>query len=470
MVKIRSLSTKIVLAYLILTILLSLITTLSFYFIVRQVVLQEASGNLHRQGVIFSRWFENNQKNQNGGMARPIVQVADHLLDGDYIFVNAEGVIQFSSLPSRFPAGEQISKVLPMPRLTRGMVQERDFTWQNEEYLVVRMPVQAKAARGDTLYMLAQLQSLGEVRRGIFWLALRDSLLVLAGALALAWFFGQRVAMPLQELRQKAEQIAGRNFDVRVHFQTGDEVEELGRAVNSLASQLGAYDQGQRRFFQSISHELRTPLMSIRGYAEGLRDGVFAGAEADNGLNVIIKESERLQAIVDDILFLNRLQSPREVYQWGQVELLPLLQEVIATLGGLAENRGIAIRLEGDPVLVWGDREKLRRLWINILGNALRYACSQVTLSLSLLAQGQLEVRCHDNGPGFQEKDLQELFSEFYKGHGGQTGLGLAIAQEIVNGHRGEILARNHSDGGAEIIVCCLDQVINSSSSGSSPS
>jgi signal transduction histidine kinase len=130
-----------------------------------------------------------------------------------------------------------------------------------------------------------------------------------------------------------------------------------------------------------------------------------------------------------------------------------LLQEVIATLGGLAEDRGISLQLEGEAITVQGDREKLRRLWINILGNALRYARSQVTVSLAETSPGWPEVRCHDDGPGFQEKDLQQLFSEFYKGQGGQTGLGLAIVQEIVKGHQGEILAQNHPDGGAEVVV-----------------
>ncbi len=460
MIRMRSVSTKIVLSYLVLTVLLSLITTLSFYFIVRQVVLSEASSNLHRQGELFARYLANNTGPAKAGtpaqgarLSRPAVQVLGRFLDVDYILVNANGIIQSSSIPARFPARAQIAKALPMPRLTRGKIQQREFTSQDMDYLVVRVPVPGQATAGDVLYMLTQLQSLDAVRSGLFWLAVRDSLLALAAALLLAWFFGRRLAMPLQELRRKAEQIAERNFDVRVDFKTGDEVEELGQALNSLARQLGDYDQGQRRFFQSISHELRTPLMSIRGYAEGLRDGVFAGAEADRGLDVIIKESERLQKIVDDILFLSRLKSPREVYQWEKIDLQPLLQEVFTTLGGLAEDRGISLKLEGEALTVQGDREKLRRLWINILGNALRYARSQVTVSLAAPPRGLPEVRCRDDGPGFQEKDLQQLFSEFYKGQGGQTGLGLAIAQEIVRGHQGEILARNHPDGGAEIVV-----------------
>jgi signal transduction histidine kinase len=459
MIRIRSVSTKIVIAYLALTVLLSLITTLSFYAIVRQVVLSEASSNLHRQGDLFAQYLANNTRRAQGSkVSRPAVQVAGHLLDVDYILVNARGMIQSSSIPTRFPAGAQIAGALPMPRLTRGRIQQREFTWQDKNYLVVRVPVPGTATAGEVLYMLTQLQGLEAVRSGLFWLAVRDSLLALAAALLLAWFFGSRLARPLQELGRKAEQIAGRDFDVRVDFRTGDEVEELGQALGSLARQLGDYDQGQRRFFQSISHELRTPLMSIRGYAEGLRDGVFAGAEADRGLDVIIKESERLQAIVDDILFLSRLKSPREVYQRERVDLLVLLQEVCTTLGGLAEDRGISLQLEGETIAVQGDREKLRRLWINILGNALRYARSRVAVSLARrpLAgawPGVPEVRCHDDGPGFQEKDLQQLFSEFYKGQGGQTGLGLAIAQEIVSGHQGEILAQNHPDGGAEVVV-----------------
>jgi signal transduction histidine kinase len=457
MIRIRSVSTKIVLVYLVLTVLLSLITTLSFYYIVRQVVVSEASANLHRQGDLFAQYLANNTKRAQGvRTTRPTVQVLGRFLDVDYILVNARGIIQTSSIPARFPAGSQISNTLRMPRLTRGVIQQRQFTSQDKQYLVVRVPVTGQAAAGEVLYMLTQLQGLDAVRSGLFWLAVRDSLLALAAALLLAWYFGSRLAKPLQELRRKAEQIAGRDFDVRVDFKTGDEVEELGQAVNSLARQLGDYDHGQRRFFQSISHELRTPLMSIRGYAEGLRDGVFAGAEADRGLDVIIKESERLQSIVDDILFLSRLKSPREVYQWERVDLLALLQEVITTLGGLAEDRGITLKLDGEAVAVQGDREKLRRLWINILGNALRYARSQVTVSLAGCPPAGVsrpEVRCHDDGPGFQEKDLQQLFSEFYKGQGGQTGLGLAIAQEIVRGHQGEILAQNHPDGGAEVVV-----------------
>lgn len=451
MSKIRSLSTRIALSYLGLTLFLFVVTTFSFYLIVRQVVLSAAESNLHRQGVILSRWFENHQNIRNDLASRPVVRVAGRILNGDYILVDAAGIIQSSSRPRLFPAGARITDVLRMPRLSKGKIQEREFTMQNKDYLIVRLS-RGQAAGGGALYMLAPLRSLDELRRNLLWLAARDSLLVLASALLLAWFFGRRIAGPLQELRRKAEQIAGRDFDVRVDFKTGDEVEELGRAVNSMAMQLGDFDRSQRRFFQNISHELRTPLMSIRGYAEGLRDGVFAGTEVDSGLDVIIKESGRMQTLVEDILFLCRLTSPREVYQQAGVDLLPLLQEVVTTLDGLAEDRGVTLQLDGASVATPGDEEKLRRLWINILGNALRYARSRVTVSLTVEPTG-IEVRCRDDGPGFHEKDLPHLFSEFSKGQGGQTGLGLAIAREIVHGHRGEISARNHPDGGAEVVV-----------------
>lgn len=181
-----------------------------------------------------------------------------------------------------------------------------------------------------------------------------------------------------------------------------------------------------------------------------MRDGVFTGSEAQEGLSIIIKESERLRHLVDEIIYLTRLETMPEQAK-SRVPLNQLLEEVLEVLAPVIREKGLKMNLPEQPDLaLWGDGEKLRRLFLNLLGNAVRYARTAVTLRLER-TEKTLGIFIEDDGPGFPPNLLPLLGERFVKGEGGHTGLGLAIARAIIEGHGGELKLGNRAEGGTQV-------------------
>lgn len=125
-------------------------------------------------------------------------------------------------------------------------------------------------------------------------------------------------------------------------------MEELGAAFNLMAGRLEEYDAAQQRLIQNASHELKTPLMSIQGYAEAIRDGVVEQSEVNKGLGVIIRESQRLKKLVEDIIYLSKLESFEEEYQFAPIELEELLHEALESMAGFSRSRDIELNFVHD--------------------------------------------------------------------------------------------------------------------------
>jgi len=209
----------------------------------------------------------------------------------------------------------------------------------------------------------------------------------------------------------------------------------------------------ERAFLQDASHELKSPLMSIQGYAEGVRDGVFHGAEADSALEVIVRETGRLKKLVEELVYLGKLESASEVYNFEDTELSEVLEQAVEAQQVLALDKNIMLVVGNCPeARLWADGEKLVRVFVNLIANAVRHAACRVFVQAAV--QGEmLQVTVQDDGPGFTDEDLRRLWERFYKGPRGGSGLGLPIARAIVEEHGGTIRAGNASDGGAEIVV-----------------
>jgi signal transduction histidine kinase len=282
----------------------------------------------------------------------------------------------------------------------------------------------------------------------IMLLALAAAALVAALA---SVFMARRIALPLGRLSRWAHSIGGREF-TRYGGQSGTaEIDFLAESLNGMAQRLQDYDSAQKTFLQNASHELRTPLMSIQGYAEGIKHGVFA--DAGSAADVVISESLRLAALVDDLLFLTRLETADGFYAFAPVPLGEVLSQCAEKLEGAAIKEGKKLTLLHCPkATVRADGEKLLRALMNLAGNCLRYAKTEVTMVVSVPNDTAL-ITVRDDGPGFDPEDMGNLFTRFYKGKQGKFGLGLSIAKAIVEKHGGTISAANGENGGAEFIV-----------------
>lgn len=257
-----------------------------------------------------------------------------------------------------------------------------------------------------------------------------------------------KISYPIYKLISYAKKIGAREYNADFEKYDDDEIGQLANTMNSMARSLCAYDSTIKTFLQNASHELRTPLMSIQGYAEGIKYGVVD--EEEKAVDIIIEESKRLSDLVDALLYLSKIDGMQDDFKNEELDVANLIKSSIERVNGIAVKNGKTLkfineRIEG--LFILGDNEKLVRALINILGNCLRYCTKEVIVLLN----NNIEIS--DDGAGFDEDDLAHVFERFYKGKGGNHGLGLAITKSIIERHGGTVIAKNKPGKGACFII-----------------
>lgn len=225
---------------------------------------------------------------------------------------------------------------------------------------------------------------------------------------------------------------------------------------------LEALQQQQERWVSDVAHELRTPLTALGLVTESL--ALSPNKKQSVQIERLQRELNRLQQLVSDLLELSRLEnkSLSTTDQPQSVELHELVIQAWQSLVPLAEQRGVDLVLDSaGQHRVWGDAARLHRVVLNLLDNALRFSPNQGEIQVHLYREGnwqRLEVR--DQGEGFSDEDLKHMFERFYRGDPSRSrgkrvgsGLGLAIVDQIICAHGGRIRARNHLEGGAQLLL-----------------
>lgn len=196
-------------------------------------------------------------------------------------------------------------------------------------------------------------------------------------------------------------------------------------------------DNGMRNFFANASHELKTPLMAIRGNVDGIRSGYV---EPEKAYDVIEKETERMSALIGSILELSKLDSGAVHMEVTMNDVREILYDAAGIILPEADKRGIQVNIEAaEPLFMECDERMIFSTISNILTNALRYAEREISVRIE--KQDKTIIRFINDGVPISDEEIAHIFDRFYKGDKGQTGLGMALAQEYVNLHGGEISA-----------------------------
>jgi two-component system phosphate regulon sensor histidine kinase PhoR len=228
-------------------------------------------------------------------------------------------------------------------------------------------------------------------------------------------------------------------------------------------TRLRQLEEVRREFVANVSHELRTPLSIFQGYLENLIDDPeLARAGHGEVLAVMRKHSLRLNALLEDLLILARLESRAEILHHEEIALERFLREVAADWRMRSEEKGIALRIEAAPDLppLVADRMRLEQVFNNLIDNALNYSDPGDTVIVRAVMLGDvIEIRVEDSGIGIPPADLARIFERFYRAdkarsrqHGG-TGLGLSIVKHIVQTHGGTVDAESVHGTGTTIIL-----------------
>lgn len=259
-------------------------------------------------------------------------------------------------------------------------------------------------------------------------------------ALLLSEVLSDKMTSDIKRLKYRAELLAERKFDVDVPIRSNDEVGELAESIDKMADSIREYDNNQKIFLQNASHELRTPLMSIRGYVEGIKDGVFT--DTDYAYDMILSETSRLEKLVNEVMYLSKIETADGMIKLVPVELSDIMSETEERVHGVFDNSDVKLTVADIPKIeLNADCDNLSTALTNIITNCLRYAKSEI--KIEFIVSEKLIVRISDDGNGINEADLPFIFKRFYKGQKGKYGLGLAIAKAVAEAHDGSVRAYN---------------------------
>ncbi|MED4203096.1 two-component system histidine kinase PnpS [Neobacillus mesonae] len=228
-------------------------------------------------------------------------------------------------------------------------------------------------------------------------------------------------------------------------------------------TELKKLEQMRKDFVANVSHELKTPVTSIKGFAETLMDGAMNNQQTlEDFLSIILKESERLQTLIQDLLELSKIEQQGFKLNLQQVDINKLLDEVNDLLTGRAQAKHIKLEYNrlSKPVFINGDLDRLKQVFINLVSNSINYTPEDGHVEV-VLQDNDEYVRIHviDSGVGIEKEEIPRIFERFYRvdrarsRNSGGTGLGLAIVKHLVEAHHGNIIVRSDIGKGSEFII-----------------
>ena len=278
-------------------------------------------------------------------------------------------------------------------------------------------------------------------------------LIILGLVIISGLLFIRSIVKPIQRLSTAAEQIAQGDFSAseKIEHKYDDEIGDLCDAVSDMAKDLQTTEQMKNDFISRVSHELRTPLTAIKGWAETMQlseRGTLDRRTFDKGMGVIIKESTRLTSIVEELLDFGRIQSGRMVLINEKIDILAEFDETVYMLKERAVEEGKHLLYDEPEVVyppIYGDRNRLKQVFINVLDNALKYTPKGGVVAAQVIYTKDepdiIKIVVTDTGCGIPAEDLPRVKEKFYKANQtvGGSGIGLAVADEIMNLHHGSL-------------------------------
>jgi len=389
---------------------------------------------------------------------RSLVEDFDKKDKMELMVIDAQGQVILTS--SGFSPAEQLS----MPDYEEALTSSsRDGVWEGnlngEPVIAYTLCVSAQA--DADLSALRYVVSLSDINRQIILyiacVAVICMIIIFFVVLSNSYFISS-VVNPVDQVGKTAQKIAHGDFSVRLEKAYDDEVGELCDVINYMAEELQENEKMKNDFISSVSHELRTPLTAIRGWAETLNQGPVDTDTLHKGMGVILKESDRLSSMVEELLDFSRLQSGRMKLELHKLDLIAELSDAVLMFEERAKQEQIQLIYDEpmDIIPIQADSNRLRQVFINIIDNAIKYSDSgdKVTVSAGL-REGAAFVTVSDTGCGINAADLPKIKQKFYKANSTRrgSGIGLAVADEIVSLHGGSLSIDSKEGHGTTVTI-----------------
>jgi two-component system sensor histidine kinase GlrK len=294
-------------------------------------------------------------------------------------------------------------------------------------------------------------------------LAIMVTATVLIFAIAVSFLINHSITQPLSVLKRKTREVAKGIFKGDLKLSSPPEIGELANAINLMCDKLNELDEMKSDFFSSVSHEFRTPLSTLKMGLEFLKDGGEGPIteKQSDFLTGLERETNRLIGLVNSLLDLSKMEAGMMAYHLESRSLVPLFDQVLTEMEPLLLAKKIVLSKEipGELPILRIDVERILQTLRNLIGNAVKFTPErgQVRVSVRALERG-VEVSVSDTGPGIPKEMLTTIFEKFRQSRSKGslqmegTGLGLAMAKQIVTSHGGKIWAESEFGQGSTFI------------------
>ena len=317
-------------------------------------------------------------------------------------------------------------------------------------------------SNGEVIGVLRYVTSTRLVDRQIIMVALVcfGVLLIVLGVVMFSGnFFIHSVLTPVAEITEKAKRISGGSYGVQIQTRYADEIGELAETINEMSAKISQNEKMQAEFISQLSHELRTPLTAINGWSETLLADENMDPDTRQGMKIISREAKRLTEMVMDLLDFTRMQDGRMTLNVEPTDIRAEFEDTVFMYGSRLAQDGIDLEYmdtDTDIPEIPCDPQRLRQVFLNILDNAAKHGGEGKRIEAAIDYEDSFVlVRIRDFGPGIPEDEIPLVKKKFYKGSSNArgTGIGLAVCDEIVQMHGGELILENASGGGTLVTV-----------------
>jgi len=323
--------------------------------------------------------------------------------------------------------------------------------------LTVGMPV---VVYGDTIGAVLVHKKLSDLNGAMVNMYSRiifAALMAAIVAVVLIYFLAKNILKPLKKVTKATAQLARGNFDVRLDINSEDEIGELSRTFNSVAKDLGKYENTRRSFVANVSHELRSPLTSMQGLVQGILDGTIPKDQCDYYLGVVLDETKRLNYLINDLLDLSQIESGKLDFDIEKTDINELIRICLITFESKisAKNIGVEVDIKDEKQYVLADENRVKQVMMNLIDNAVKFTPEMGTIKIyTSESPASVFVNVNNSGSPILEEDLPYVFERFYKADKSHTrtqegtGLGLSIVKKILDGHGQNIWVKSKENEG----------------------
>ncbi len=344
------------------------------------------------------------------------------------------------------------------------------FFNMNEGYIINEQMDFSIDNKNYSLFIIADIGNFRNKMRGLEKLVTSVIIgLLVFTSLFLTYIIYKDIKKSLDKLKKATDKIKRGNLDYKVEKHLNDEIGEVSEAFEKMRLRLKSsieiqnkYEMNRKRLISNISHDLRTPIMSIKGYVEGIRDGIADTPEKMNKyLNTIHEKAKDMEGMIEELFLFSNLDLKKEEFNFRNVDIIEFLQYCIEDLSFDLKKVDGCIRLRTDKksILVKVDPQKLKRVILNIINNSIKYK-RNIQLEIDIFVRNiedKVIIQIKDNGKGISEENLSYIFERFYRGDKCRnssikgSGLGLAISKQIIKKHGGKIWVESQKDKGTSI-------------------